>query len=383
MIRGTCEICGNREVFQIAQKGKPPKWRCRTHTYTPAPDRDRIRLGVVGVRSIGSSHIRTASQLPTAELVAISDSNEKRLAQVGDEFAIARRYWQADKMFAHDDIDAVVLAVPVPLHAEMAIQAMEAGKHVLVEKPIARNAAEAKAMIAARDKTGKTLMVSTNQRFDPRVYSLKSYIEQGHMGEPVYVRARWTFRYPPQSLWERGDWFLDKELSGGGPLLDLGYHKFDLVMHLMGFPKVLSVSGSCFSGVGVVAAKDRGKPYGPEDMAVGFIRLAGNKTVVLEASYFLNQYEDSVNEIEICGTKGGAQTLLGKELSPYIFGENNSVQPIILGANASALMTPLEHFCNVLQGTEPLLSTPEQGLTVVSVMEDIYNSAESGEQIVW
>jgi predicted dehydrogenase len=139
-----------------------------------------------------------------------------------------------------------MIALPNHLHAPVAIQAMEAGKHVLVEKPIARNSAEALAMIEARDRTGKTLMVGMNQRFSPKRAALKQLIEEGELGDVYYAKAWWRRRRVGAGLWQRGNWFLTPELSGGDPLIDLGIHVLDLALHLMGFPEALSVDGSCF-----------------------------------------------------------------------------------------------------------------------------------------
>jgi len=336
-----------------------------------------IRLGVVGLRNIGKGHVKRALALKGVEVVAVADADPDRLAAVKAEFGLKYAYTSASELFADRDVDGVVLAVPNHLHAPLAIEALEAGKHVLVEKPIARWTSEAQQMIDARDKTGKILMVGMNQRFSPKTYALRKAIADGAFGHIYLCKTFWNRRRPGDGLWNRGDWFLSKEQSGGGPLLDIGIHKLDLLLFLLGFPKVLSVDGVCFEGIGRKEGADRGVKYEVEDMGMGVIRLEGHTAIHLEASYFHNQFSEEKQAFQIIGTEGG---LSDDETYHVVDGEP---QPFTIEPDTSAPGACVDHFARVIKGEEKLLSTAEEAMIGLSIIESIYKSSETGRPVIF
>ena len=213
----------------------------------------KLKVGVAGLW-MGAGHIAAYKAMPNAEVVALCDISEPWLKQSQDTYDVPRGFTNYRDMFPDADLDAVSLALPTKLHAEATIEALKAGKHVLVEKPMAVTTEEARRMAEVAKKTGKTLMVSYNQRFEPEVRFLKRYIQEGGLGDIYFARTVWRRPLgmsPPPTLdrstgaYDR-NWFNEAK-SGGGVARDLGSHIIDIAMWLMGFPEIESVIGRGFT----------------------------------------------------------------------------------------------------------------------------------------
>ena len=337
------------------------------------PEQD-IRLAVIGTRNIGKGHIQRCAQAPGISCVAIAEPQEDRRRAIAEEFGIPKAYADADACFADPEIDAVVLALPNHLHAPMSIAAMRAGKHVLVEKPMAATVAEAEAMKAVAEETGQVLMVGMNQRFSPSAAGLRRLYAGGELGAVQHVHAWWLQAEPGKGLWQRGDWFLSNAHSGGGPLIDLGVHKLDLALFILGYPEVTHVTATCHYGIGREAAQGRGKMYEIEDGADVFLKLSGGGSLFLQASYFAGLLHGGSQDVVIHGTKGGAQHSLDS-WRPCA-GEQQSIPQ-----DGQAARSCVEHFSRVLHGHEALSSTPEQGLILQRIIAAAYESAATGTEI--
>lgn len=330
-------------------------------------------IAVVGLRNIGKNHCRKLAALDTAVLAALSDTDESRLSAAATEFGVSTTYPDLQGVLEDSSIDGVVLAVPNHLHAPLAIKAMEAGKHVLVEKPMCMNTAEAEEMIKVRDRTKRILMVGMNQRFQPAIAGARKMIADGTIGTIQYVRTRWNLTRPFAGLWERGDWFLKADTSGGGPLLDMGIHRLDLAMFLIGFPDFTEITGSSFYGIGREVAKQRGKVYDNEDFAAGMVRLDTGAALLLEGAYFMNAPAPT-QVTEIFGDKGYFITGDGKQEMAVYKGEEPEVIDLIPDDEMAG--SPAEHFVRVLRGEEEVIPTPEQGLTGLRIIEGIYKASK-------
>ena len=196
-----------------------------------------LRLGIVGLRNIGLNHLRCAQALDDVVVVAGADTDSERAKKVKDDHSLSYVSQDAQDLFQDPNIDGVILALPNHLHAPLSIAALQAGKHVLVEKPISGHSQEVQGMVEARDRSGKTLMVGMNQRFSPNAYAIREQIRSKAIGEIYLSKTFWNRRYPFEGLFHRGSWGFEKKSSGGGPLLDLGIHKLDLLMFFDGFPR--------------------------------------------------------------------------------------------------------------------------------------------------
>jgi predicted dehydrogenase len=242
---------------------------------------DRIRVGVVGL-GIGRHHIRGYQSHPAAEVVAIADLDEARLASIGAEYRVENRYTSTEEMLAEAKLDVVSVATPNSFHKPLTIAALEAGCHVLCEKPMAMNAGEGREMLAAAQKADKRLMIDFSYRFSEQSQALKAQVDSGVLGEIYFARTLWHRR---RGLPRFGGWFGQKAMSGGGPLIDLGVHRLDLALWLMGYPKPVWVLGSAYNPIATALAKEQGVDYDVEDLAVALIKFDNGATLELEASW--------------------------------------------------------------------------------------------------
>ena len=202
--------------------------------------------------------------------------------------------------------------MPTFLHAPIAVAALERGLHVLSEKPLARNGEEGRQMVEAARKAGRVLDVAFNHRRRGDIQKLKGIIDDGELGRPYYAQASWLRR---QGIPMLGSWFTNPALAGGGPLADIGVHVLDYALHLLGEPKVLSVSAVDAFRAGPprprrqrpVHRHESSHKYEVEDFASAFIRLEGGGTLILEAGWAAYREEDDLMDFTVYGTDGGAE----------------------------------------------------------------------------
>ena len=194
-------------------------------------------------------HARGVLEHPRGELVAAANWRPESLAALAERHGIPRTTEDWRELAGDPSIDAVVIGTPNSLHAPQAIACLEAGKHVLVEKPMARTLAEAESMNAAAAASGASLMVAHCWRFHPDVRALRGRIERGELGRVVKTRG-----YGVHAGWGPAGWFTDPELAGGGSLVDLGVHAIDTARYLLGDPapeRVCAVLGTRYSELAV------------------------------------------------------------------------------------------------------------------------------------
>ncbi|MBR6777352.1 MAG: Gfo/Idh/MocA family oxidoreductase, partial [Clostridia bacterium] len=195
-------------------------------------EQKKLKVAVVGVGGISEVHINGYKRCPNVELYAFCDINEKTLKWKGERHGVTRLYTDEATMLKElPEIDAVSVCTWNSAHAPCSIMALNAGKHVLCEKPMAMNAQEAQAMQEAAEKADKLLMIGFVRRFGNDAAVLKDFIDAGDFGEIYYAKANYTRRNGCP-----GGWFGEKARSGGGPLIDLGVHVIDLVRYLLGNP---------------------------------------------------------------------------------------------------------------------------------------------------
>ena len=271
-----------------------------------------LKVGVVGVGWAGQQHIKAFSNVDGVEVVAVAGMEAELLAQLQTEYKIPNGFARWEELLELDGLDAISVAVPTFLHAPITIAALERGLHVLSEKPLARNGEEGAAMVAAARQAGRVLDVVFNHRRRGDIKKLKNIIDDGELGRPYYAKASWLRRRGIPTL---GSWFTNPELAGGGPLADIGVHVLDYALHLLGEPKVVSVSASAYSELGTqgrggdanyIAASANNK-FEVEDFASAFIRLEGGVTLVLEAGWASYRDPADLMDFRVYGTDGGAE----------------------------------------------------------------------------
>ncbi len=195
-----------------------------------------VRLGFVGTGYISKVHARAARKLPDVALVAVVNHRRPSMEAFAHAFDIPRRYDHLEDLLADQVVDALVISTPNYLHAPQTIAALRSGVHVMVEKPMAMNAQEAKAMIEAAASSRALLMVAHCWRFDEEVRWLRTQVESGRLGHIVR-----TTGYGVHVHWGPSGWFTDKRLAGGGALIDMGIHALDTARYLLGDPQPVSV----------------------------------------------------------------------------------------------------------------------------------------------
>ena len=341
-----------------------------------------INVGIIGTGGIATNqHMPALEKQPDVKILAVCDVNEESAKKAAERFNVNHIFSDYKKLLEMDEIDAVHVCTPNFLHMPPAVEALNAGKHVMVEKPIARNAVEGAQMVEAARKNKKKLMVAQNMRFDGASQTLKRFIDAGALGE-IYFSRVWALRRRGIPSWGV---FTDKEKQGGGPLIDIGVHILDLTLYLMGHPKPITCSGQAFTKigntpghVGVWGPWDY-KNYTVEDYAAGFVRLDNGASIVIESSFAANIGEDKFTAA-LLGTKGGAET------SPLrIFGEENGTlldtTPVHIPM-VNAYEAEVRGFYDAIQNdTEPPV-TGEQALNVMKILDGIYTSSETGREVV-
>ena len=348
----------------------------------------KLRIGLVGAGNIAKAHLAAYRKVEGAEIVAICDINPDTLKETAESFGIAKTYAGETEMLEAEELDAVDVCVWNCSHASCSIEALDAGKHVLCEKPMATNAGEAEKMIEAAKRNQKLLMIGFVLRFDDETRIAKDFIDKDYLGDIYYSKATYLRRHGAP-----GGWFTDKSRSAGGPVIDLGVHVIDLTRYLMGKPKALSVFASTDdrlknrpnlkTNVGWTprdAKKD--DVYDVEDFAVAMIKYEGGKTTLLETSYSLNG--EAVTRKELYGTKGG-MNLNGKNTKLYTevndFLADVALDTENLADSCDMFEAEMRHFVDcALNGTE-CIAPAKDGLEVMKILDAIYESAKTGHEV--
>ncbi len=343
---------------------------------------EKIKIGVVGL-GIGRNHIANYKKHAGAEVVAICDTDEAKLSRVGDEHGIKNRYKSLGEMLAAHKLDVVSIATPNKFHAPLTIEALKAGCHVLCEKPMAMSAAEGRRMVETAKKTGRRLMINFSYRFMPVSLALKEQVDAGVLGEVYFARSIWHRRW---GLPKFGGWFGIKKLSGGGPLIDLGVHRLDLALWLMGYPKPAAVLGSAYDKLAAPAAKAAKVEFDCEDFAVGLVKFKEGMTLELEASWAAHRPEAEFMETWIFGSKGGLvhRNVGGRyEFEAEIFAkEGNSRLAKRIVSFDQKVPSAMEHFVDCILAGKPHMATGEEGVKVMQILDGIYKSAATGKAAI-
>ena len=350
----------------------------------------KLKIGVIGVGNISELHIDAYLNNPECELYAFCDIDEGRLKEKADKYKISRRYTDCREMLrALPELDAVSVCTWNCAHADCAIAALEAGKHVFCEKPMAMNAQQAEAMRAAAQKAGKVLGIGFVRRHADDAAFARELVQTGKAGEIYYSRANYIRRNG-----NPGGWFSDKELSGGGPLIDLGVHVIDLVRYIVGNPRPVSVYGATFSKLGArhkvkdkrfdVSAGSRGKEdiCNVEDLATALIRFEDGSVLHAEMSFALNVEKDS-GRIELFGTKGGItidpavsfHTEFADRLADITF-------PTPVAYDGVAFRREIGNFVDAVLRGAPLLATADDGVEMMKILDAVYESARTGHEVI-
>lgn len=350
-----------------------------------------VKIGIIGAGGIGRVHLQTYKR-NGYDVVAVGDVNTQAAAALAESEGLSGILTgtPAD-VIASKDVQGVSIGVPNKFHKPLVIDALKAGKDVLIEKPMAMNVAECKAMIAAAKKYKRVLQVGFVQRYSTVGVCAKQLIDAGRVGKVYHLKANYYRRRGIPGL---GGWFTTKSISGGGPMIDLGVHVIDLVTYLAGNPKPLRASGKVYDHFGkdmkkyVYESMWAGPPrydgtFDVEDAAHAFVRLADNITLEVNVTWAGNFPADSVkNVIGIFGDKGGITfDLGGKELTLATEenGMNVDVKPNLRQLNPWD--GQMNAFVKAIETRKVEHATGETGLYVQSILDAIYKSSDANKEV--
>lgn len=361
--------------------------------------RKRLKIGIIGCGGIAEmKHLPSLEKLPEfCEMVAFCDIVEARAVAAASKYGAetAKVYTDYQELLKDPAIDVVHVLTPNLYHSFMTIDALEAGKHVMCEKPMAINSQEARLMLDAAERTGKKLTIGYQNRFSKEAQYVYRTSQNGELGD-VYMAKAHAIRRRAVPTWGV---FTDKRQQGGGALIDIGTHALDLALWMMGNYKPKSVTGSVFYKL---RDKPEGNIFGPwnpsefdvEDSAFGFIKMENGATIFLECSWALNTTDVKEAKTSLYGTEGGAEMKQDVNNKPYVV--VNSVKHGEMVETSTKPASPIAYFAGgsedpgvaearqwlqcILDNTDPLVK-PYEAVIVTEILEAIYKSAETGKEV--
>jgi predicted dehydrogenase len=354
----------------------------------------KIRVGIIGCGGIANNkHMPSLKELNEVEMVAFCDIEVSKAALAAKEFGVkdAVVYEDFRELLEDKTIDTIHVCTPNKSHMEISVAAMQAGKHVMCEKPMAKTAKDARVMLEVSKQTGKLLTIGYQNRYRADSQYLYKAVQRGDLGEVYFAKAH-AIRRRAVPTWGV---FLNEEEQGGGPLIDIGTHALDLTLWTMDNYKVKSVKGNIYKKLS--DQTQTGNAWGDwdtsaftvEDSAFGFITMENGATIMLEASWALNTLDVKEARTSLCGTKAGADMEDGLRINSTDFGKLTTLKPD-LGAGGVDFYEGGEEKPEVLEAKafyravikgDSLVVEAEQALVVTEILEAIYESAKTGKTI--
>lgn len=357
---------------------------------------DRIvKIGIIGCGGIANGkHIPSLKKIKNVQMVAFCDIIEERAVKAAEEYGVegAKVYTDYKELLKDRDIEVVHVCTPNRSHAFISIDAMEAGKHVMCEKPMAKTYKEAKEMLDASERTGMKLTIGYQSRWRADSLYLKKMCEDGELGEIYYGKAI-ALRRRAVPTWGV---FLNEYEQGGGPLIDIGTHALDLTLWMMDNYKPKMVVGTTFEKL--KNQKDCGNAWGDwdpkkftvEDAAFGFIVMENGATIMLESSWALNIRNPKEAITMICGTEGGADMFDGLNINFIKNGRQCILKPDLTAGGVAFYDGDGDEDPSVLEARawlDAVVNDHEprtkacQALVVTQILEAIYESAKTGKPV--
>ena len=356
----------------------------------------KLRIGIIGCGGIArGKHMPALKKIKEVEMVAFCDIIRERAEKAAKEYGVpdAKVYEDYKELLADQTIDVVHVLTPNREHSFITVDALESGKHVMCEKPMAINTEEAQKMLDAAKRTGKKLTIGYQNRFRPDSQFLKRACEKGELGDIYFAKAI--------ALRRRGvpTWgvFLNEYEQGGGPLIDIGTHSLDLTLWMMDNYKPKMVVGSVYKKLGNQSepANSFGdwdpEKFKVEDSAFGYIVMENGATIMLESSWALNILDYGEAQTVLCGTEAGADMKDGLRLNSVRY-NRQCEEKVNLKAGGVAYfdgekvepadVEARQWIKAILEDKEPVVK-PEQAIVVTKILEAIYKSADEGKPVIF
>ena len=353
----------------------------------------KIQIGIVGCGGIANGkHFPALAKLgDICELVAFCDIIPERAEKAAKEYGIpgAKVYTDYHDLLQDEKIDEVHVLTPNVSHCEITCAALEAGKHVLCEKPMAATPADAHRMLEAYHKSGKLLTIGYQNRFRDDSLFLKEYCEKDGLGE-IYFAKAYALRRRGVPTWGV---FTDKSKQGGGPLIDIGTHSLDLALWCMYNYKPRTVLGVSYEKLGrLLGPNEQGNgggswdntTYDVEDSAFGYIVMENGASIFLQSSWALNIDDSRQAKITLCGTKAGSDMNDGLRINTVMQNKQTMILPNtdtyrpgtdLLSGFGVAADRESEAWLGAILGRNELVVKPEQAIVVTEILDAIYRSS--------
>jgi predicted dehydrogenase len=349
---------------------------------------DRVRVGVIGVGQIGKRHVEQYSQMDNVEIVAVADLNEAEGRRVAEMYKIPNAYANFRDLLARDDIQAVDVCLHNNFHRPVTVAALEAGKDVFCEKPMAGTYIDAECMWQAAQATGRKLSIQNQNYFAKETRAARALIDGGHLGRLYHARSTGHRRRGRPFVDGYGSpTFVQKDFSGGGALYDMGVYHISTILYLLGNPAALGISGQVYQETDIDPKRREQSSYSVEELGVGFVRMEQNVTLdIIEAwAIHMNSFEGSF----VVGSKGGVR------LDPFGFFQSIGDLDFDATADLNRFIYrrhnvheegdiydgPQQHWIAALQGRVELIPTAEIALNCMLISEGIFLSGQLGREV--
>ena len=349
------------------------------------------QVGLIGAGSIvqWSHYPNFANAIASTNVVAICDVQKERVEEFARSRGIPNVYTNYEEMLSKQDLDIVVVGVPNIFHKPMSIAALNAGAHVLCEKPVALTLTDAQEMFQTAEKNDRILTVGTHYRWSDAMKSARKSVDEGFFGDIYMIRSVYTRRAGIPGF---GSWFTRQELAGGGCGLDIGVHALDKALFLMDYPQPSTVSGVTYDRLGKMGvglggwgvdrqAIEQGGKFDVEDLAYGLIRFHNGSSIILQSSWAMHLPSEQV--VEVYGTEGGAVVHYDKlQLFEDMHCAPVAINVELPGTQTNSALGQTRDLVKFLEGdTEAPLVTKDQALVGISILEGLYKSAASGREV--
>jgi predicted dehydrogenase len=350
----------------------------------PNRKKSHFNVAVIGAGAIGHDHLASFRLHPAARVVAIAEVSPERGREAAERFGIPELVTDYRALLRRADIDVVSIALPNYLHAKVALDALRAGKHVMLDKPMSTHARDAAKLVAEARRRGVLLMVGQNFRFTLETQTAKQIVEKGTIGDVYHAKTSWCRRAGIPRI---GSWFTQRRFAGGGCTYDIGVHALDRCLYLMGEFDAAAVSGQTYAKFGPRGLGNGGwgkseidpkAPFDVDDLSVALIKLRSGRTVLLEASWAAHGPVVDENTTQLFGTEGGL------DLPPLrIFRQTPTGYSIEAVDMLPALVNTnrMVHFIDCLLGKAEPYVKPAQSLAVQRILDAIYASAATGREV--
>ncbi len=356
----------------------------------------KLRIGIIGCGGIANGkHLPALKKIEEVEMVAFCDIIIERANKAAEEYGVdgAKVYEDYNEMLKNENLDVVHVCTPNNNHASASVAAMEAGCHVMCEKPMAKTVAQAQEMLDCQKRTGKKLTIGYQNRYTAENTYLHEACMNGDLGEIYYAEAE-AIRRRAVPTWGV---FIDEEAQGGGPLIDIGTHALDMTLWHMNNYDVKSVKGSVFKKLSkqTHTANTWGdwdpEKYTAEDSAFGFVTMSNGATIIIKSSWAINLAEPREAKCVLAGTKAGADFHDGLRINTVKY-NRQVIEKVATGAGGVAFYagsnkTPADIEARqwidaILNDTEPVVK-PEEAFVVTKILEAVYESAKTGKEVIF